>query len=219
VVLADSQSHGKGRLGRLWHSPPGLNIYMSVVLRPGDHPAIESRPGLVPLLAGLSVLHALRECSGLVASLKWPNDIMSGNRKLGGILLEARSRGGGMDHAILGMGINVNSSDGDFPSELKGAATSLLIETGRTQDIEKIIRALALRLTRELESMHAADGPGEMIEAYKAACSTIGRKVRAQTPDGESMGTAVDIDRHGRLIMESNGQLHALSSADIIHLD
>jgi len=218
VVLADSQSHGKGRLGRQWHSPPGLNIYMSVILRPSQYPVIGTSPGLVPLLAGLSVLYALRECTGLVASLKWPNDIIAGDRKLGGILLEARSRGGGMDHAILGMGINVNSNHGDFPPELKGAATSLLMETGRKQDTEGIIRTLSLRLSTELDSMHAANGPEEMIKAYKAACSTLGRKVKALTPEGETTGTAVDIDGLGRLVMEIEGEHRALSSADITHL-
>ena len=216
VVLADAQEHGRGRLGRSWSSPPGLNIYMSVILRPEETPALDAAPGLVPLAAGLAALEAIAESTGYRPGLKWPNDIVStGGRKLGGILLEARSRAGRTGHAILGIGINVNSTDEDFPPELRGLATSIRMETGREHEAEGMIRALMASLERTLALM---DRPEVVLESYRAACLSLGREVRAEMPGSGITGRAVDIDALGRLVIEAGGILRPLSSADITHL-
>jgi len=158
------------------------------------------------------------EFSGLETSLKWPNDIMAGERKLGGILLEARSQGSDMSHAVLGMGINVNSAESDFPPELEGTATSLMIETGRPQEIEGMIRALTLWLGRMLAMMGEPGGPETMLRQYRASCSTLGREVRARMNGKETTGMAIDIDETGRLLLLLDEKTIPISSADIVHL-
>jgi BirA family biotin operon repressor/biotin-[acetyl-CoA-carboxylase] ligase len=191
---------------------------MSVILRPEETPGIASSPGLVPLWAGLAALGAIRECAGYEASLKWPNDIMAGERKLGGILLEARTRGRSMDHAVLGIGINVNSRENDFPSDLRDTATSLMMEAGRPQETEELIKSLTLLLAGGLARMGETGGPEAMLREYRASCSTLGRKVSASFEGGEVSGVAADIDETGRLLIRVDGELRPISSADVVHL-
>ena len=218
VVLADSQSAGRGRHGRQWASPPGLNIYMSVILRPEEASGLSSFPGIVPLMAGLCAVSAIRESTGLTPSLKWPNDILAGEKKLGGVLLEARSRGGRMRYAVLGIGINVNSGIDDFPPELRDTATSLSLETGSHTDMEAMTRALVHHLSDTIGLMDSKAGIDSILGMYRAACSTLGRQVKALMEGEDAVGLAQDIDPSGRLLLSTGGKLMPLSSADIIHL-
>lgn len=225
VILAGAQDAGRGRLGRSWSSPAGLNIYMSIILRPSGTPALSRTPGLIPLAAGLAAVNAIRGAVCPEASLKWPNDIMAKGGKLGGILLEARSKAGAMDHAVLGIGINVNSRPEDFPDELRSVATSLLMETGRRTDMEALIRDLIKWLSATLGPLSTDEGSRAMLMQYRAACSTLGQRVRAETPaaagpagGGPLEGMAANIDDEGRLVIETPAGLTAISAADIIHL-
>lgn len=218
AIVADEQTGGVGRQGRKWSSPSGLNIYLSVVLRPGELPLLVSSPGLVPLCAGLAVARALNGTEGIQVALKWPNDLICLDKKLGGILLEARTPAGGSPFAALGVGINVNSHADDFAPEIKDIATSMSMVTGRHHHREEIIRSILKQMQDEFEGLRDGDGVARMLQDYKKLCSTIGKAVRAIMPQGEVQGTATGLDASGRLIVRSEQQEHALSSADIIHL-
>src|SRR5262249_30258440 len=120
VVIAESQTGGRGRLGRQWHSPPGVNLYCSLVLRPAVPLAV--MPCLA-LVAGLGVADAVREVAPLRPGLKWPNDVLVGGRKVAGILTELEAEVERVHHVIAGVGVNLNGGPGDFPPELATKAT------------------------------------------------------------------------------------------------
>lgn len=131
VVIADSQSQGRGRMGRPWSSPRGVNLYLSIVLRPPLSPA--QIPSMT-LLAGVSCARAIGKVTGLDARLKWPNDIYVGGRKTAGILAETEGGNPGLHFVILGIGINVNWEAENMPADLRETATSLCTEGGREFD-------------------------------------------------------------------------------------
>jgi BirA family biotin operon repressor/biotin-[acetyl-CoA-carboxylase] ligase len=211
LVVADAQSAGRGRLDRGWFSPPGTCLLFSVVLPRGQGAAAL---GLVPLAAGLAACDAAR-WAGAAARLKWPNDLMLGDRKAGGILCEAVRTDGGALRVVVGVGINVNVPK--FPPELAGTATSLLEATGAPTDrgalLEQFLGAF-LPLVAELEG----DGGRALLARYRSVCATIGCRIRAATGAGGGArveATAVDVDATGALVLDSGTVLHA---ADVVHL-
>lgn len=131
AVLADRQGSGRGRLGRVWASLPGVGIYTSVLLRPTVPP---HQTPLLTLMAGLAVAEAIHAVAQIRPGLKWPNDVLLQNRKVAGILTEMASLGPRVSHVSLGIGINVHHGLEDFPAEMRATATSLLIATGRSVD-------------------------------------------------------------------------------------
>jgi BirA family transcriptional regulator, biotin operon repressor / biotin---[acetyl-CoA-carboxylase] ligase len=210
LVVADRQTAGRGRLDRTWFSPPGDCLLFSMGLRHGFEPA---RLGLVPLAAGVAACSAAR-WAGTGARLKWPNDLMIGGRKAGGILCEAVRSTGSAGWVVVGVGINVNVTAGDFPPELRETATSLLAESGRRVDrailLERFLEAF-LPLVGEL----GEEGGGALLERYRELCETLGTRIQATTGAGVLDATAVDVDRTGALVLDSGKVLHA---ADIVHL-
>lgn len=213
LVVADRQTAGRGRLDRGWFSPPGTCLLFSVVLRPGEG---AGTPGLVPLAAGVAACDAAR-WAGAGARLKWPNDLMIGDRKAGGILCEAVRPAGGPLRVVAGVGINVNLAAAAFPPELRGTATSLLEATGGPTDraglLERFLGAF-LPLVAGLEE----DGGRALLERYRPLCATLGSRIQAATGAGGGApgeATAVDVDRTGALVLDSGTVLHA---ADIVHL-
>lgn len=128
VVIADSQTKGKGRLGRTWISPPEGNIYMSIILRPDLKPKDAT---LLTIMAGIACAIAIRNITGLHVKIKWPNDLMVSNRKLGGILTEMKSEPNSIIFAVIGIGINVNMKLKDFPPDVRAIATSIREELGK----------------------------------------------------------------------------------------
>jgi BirA family biotin operon repressor/biotin-[acetyl-CoA-carboxylase] ligase len=127
VVVADAQTAGRGRMGRRWESPAGKNLYVSLLLRP-PVPAVDATR--LALVAGVALADAV-EAVGVPAALKWPNDLYCGGRKAAGILAEMASDTDGVRHVVIGVGLNVNAEESDFPADLRGAATSLRICAGR----------------------------------------------------------------------------------------
>jgi BirA family biotin operon repressor/biotin-[acetyl-CoA-carboxylase] ligase len=134
AVVADAQTAGRGTRGRFWHSPPGLGLYLSIILRPPIHD-----PAGLPLRAALAVREALREAAGVAVEVEPPNDLVFGGRKLGGILCESAFEGGNIEFAIVGVGLNVGHGPGDFPPELADTAISLRIVLGRPIDPASLI--------------------------------------------------------------------------------
>jgi BirA family biotin operon repressor/biotin-[acetyl-CoA-carboxylase] ligase len=163
VAFAESQSKGRGQFGRRWDSAPGSGLWFSVLLRPRWSPALLAQ--VTPLVA-VAVARALAGVSGLAIRIKQPNDILSGGRKVAGILSEART--GREVFVVVGIGINVNHARADFPLELQASATSLAMETGGLLERESVASAVL----REMDRAYDPDGPaGEDVLCEYAALS------------------------------------------------
>ncbi len=198
VVMADSQSRGRGRLGRAWESPAGLNVYASILLRPSI-PA-STAPQLT-LLAGVAAARALAGASGLDARIKWPNDIFVKGRKLTGILAEMEAEGQRARFVVLGIGINVNWRKEDFPADLRETATSVRVESGK--EISRV--AIAERLFQELEEAYLRflrEGFSlQLREEWNRLSWINGKRVGIIGPEGEVLGRALGLDMDGALLL------------------
>ena len=206
VIVAESQTAGRGRQGRRWESPARAGLTFSVVLRP---PAIS---GWLPLLAGLSVAVALREQAGVEAGVKWPNDVLiagaGAERKVAGLLAEVPAGGNGA--IVVGIGLNVTTRAAELPD---GRATSLAIEGATTTDRGTLLKAVLRSLARSYASWLAE--PDALMPAYRAACVSLGREVRVELPGGEFYeGVATDIDASGRIVVAER----SIAAGDVIHL-
>ena len=235
VVTADEQTAGRGRLGRDWATPPRAALAVSVLLRPTQVPP--ARWGWLPLLTGLAVLDAVN-ATGVDARLKWPNDVLVGERKLAGILAErvAGSDTDGTDGVVVGIGVNVSLTAEELPMP---TATSLLVEGARVLDRDPLLRALLRALGRRYDAWRVVHGQvGGVAEggdgtraAYICACSTLGRTVRVELPGGAvATGRARDVDPDGRLVVDRDDATDnsgdpggapcpfVLASGDVVHL-
>ena len=211
VVAAGHQTAGRGRMGRSWASAPGKALQFSLVLRPAVAP--EYAP-LVALLAAVEMADACLNVAGVRVVSKWPNDLLADDRKVGGILPEAKISGAAIEHMILGVGVNVSMTEEDFPGELAETATSLVLAGGLAEPTEL--------LTRFLTGFHAAWNDGEQIDGsdillrYRAVCATLGRRVRATTVAGTVVeGTASDLDEHGGLLIDDA----TIGFGEVVHLE
>jgi BirA family biotin operon repressor/biotin-[acetyl-CoA-carboxylase] ligase len=214
VLVAEAQTSGRGRMGRTWTAPPRSGLAFSVLLPPEES---VTRLGWLPLVAGVAVVSALRgfaEVEGIGrgrmgdAALKWPNDVLIGERKLAGILAQRVEAG-----VIIGIGLNVSLSPDELPVP---TATSLAIEDAPT-DRDPLLRAIL----RELATRHEEFQSGEAAvrETYRELCSTLGRQVRVELPDGLVLvGEATDIEEAGRLVVRTSDGEHLLSAGDVVHV-
>lgn len=227
VLAAEEQTAGRGRLGRSWESQPGTALTFSVLLRPDTVPP--ARQGWLPLIAGVAVATAVRAVSGLGAALKWPNDVLIGDRKLAGILAEQASDGGA---AVIGIGLNVATPADALPGGPAGPgpagpgglrATSLLAEGAARVEREPLL----IEVLRQLEVRYLAfrDNPDPdaigLRAEYRALCGTLGRRVRVELPAGQVLeGIAQDVDASGRLLIAAAGGAAPtpVSAGDVIHL-
>ncbi|HET7293750.1 MAG TPA: biotin--[acetyl-CoA-carboxylase] ligase [Vicinamibacteria bacterium] len=205
AVIADRQTAGRGRHGRPWLSEAG-DLFLSVLLRPGDVPA-ETEP-VLPLLAGVAASEAAAEL-GVVARLKWPNDLVAGERKLGGILVEAASVGLGVEHAAVGVGLNLRL---DPPEELRDSATSVLRETGRAPSVDEAAAAVLAGLLQAARGV-ASRGRAAVVAAWRArAADWWGREVEVSSGGARVAGRALGVDDAGALLLESgSGTIRVLS--------
>jgi BirA family biotin operon repressor/biotin-[acetyl-CoA-carboxylase] ligase len=212
LVIAEQQLKGKGRRGRSWFSPPGKNLYFSIILRP-DLPA-ERAPELT-FVSAVAVAETLREL-GVKAEIKWPNDILVEGKKLGGLLLELGSQSEGIaDFVILGIGLNVNALDEDFPPELQHVATSLLLSTGKSLSRPLVASRLWNKLEEWLDR-HGTEGFEPVRQSWSALSSTLGTKVRVKTDTEEWEGNALGIDASGALVVQlPGGESRRVVSADV----
>lgn len=208
VVVADEQTAGRGRRGRTWLSPPGLNLMVSVALRP----RLDSREAWQ---LGLAAALAAANACGTVApvSLKWPNDLLSADgRKVGGLLIETIFAGERMTGAVVGVGINVNWARASMPAEIAAEATSLADMAGAPVDRDALLRSLLEALEVEISAIETGESP---LARYRAACTTLGELVTVATPDGSVRGRAIDLDATGALIVESDDGRHVVTSGEV----
>jgi BirA family transcriptional regulator, biotin operon repressor / biotin---[acetyl-CoA-carboxylase] ligase len=224
VLVAEEQTAGRGRLGRTWTSVPGASLTFSVLLRPATVPA--ARRGWLALLAGVAVASAVRSVTGggvaggVAAVLKWPNDVLVGDRKLAGILAEQSPDGSAV---VIGTGINVATPADALPVSPTGlAGTSLLVE-GATAAREALLLEVLRQLERWYVAFRADPDPVRtgLLDAYRPLCVTLGQKVRVELPVGRFMtGVARGIDPDGRLLVSDNpgDPPMAISAGDVVHV-
>jgi BirA family biotin operon repressor/biotin-[acetyl-CoA-carboxylase] ligase len=222
VVLAEEQTAGKGRLGRRWHSPPGENLYCSVVMRYTKEAGDISRwLSWLPLQSAVAVAKTVQSAAGLTPSLKWPNDIMIGARKLGGLLCESSAAGSAETVVVVGIGLNVNSRLASFPADLQGTATSLAAETGRSFDRASVLAALLSELELCARRLRF-ESPAHLIDTYSRLCSTLGQHVRVTLAADDTLeGLADSIGPDGALRILSDGppgRIVELRAGDVVHL-
>lgn len=203
VVVADHQTAGRGRLGRTWVAPPGASLLMSVLLRPTV--PVDRRHVLV-MAAGLAMAEAVETETGVIAGLKWPNDLLVGDRKLAGILAEASG-----DALVVGIGVNIEWQE--VPDELRAIATACNVEGGRATTRDAVLGAFLTGYTERLADLDCAH------EDYEARLLTLGRRVRVEQVDGVLIGVARGVDAAGRLLLEhDDGTESSVSVGDVVHL-
>ncbi len=218
VLVAEEQTAGRGRLGRTWTSVPGASLTFSVLLRPGGVPA--ARRGWLPLLAGVAVASAVRSVAGVPAVLKWPNDVLVGDRKLTGILAEQSADAAAV---VIGIGINVATPAGALPVSPAGLRATSLLAEGAPVAREPLLLAILAELERWYTGFRADPDPvrAGLLGAYRPLCVTLGQQVRVELPVGRFMtGTAQDIDLDGRLLVAdgSGNRPLAISAGDVVHV-
>lgn len=212
VLIVEEQLTGKGRLGRRWQAPKGSSLMMSILLRSDRVPAASR--GWAGALLGLAIVDGLRQTATIEANLKWPNDVLIGDRKCAGILAEATG-----DALVVGAGVNVTLMTDELP---RPDATSLLL-AGNALDRAELAAAVLDHFGELLDRWYSADGDmaaSGLLAEYRQHCGTIGEKVRVELPSGESVtGTAIDVADDGALVVgDDAGVPHRYSAADVVHL-
>ncbi len=227
VVVAESQSGGYGRHGRVWFSPPGLNIYCSVIIRGiGQTLSLSQWLSWVPLVSALAVAEATQQVAGVSLALKWPNDLLFHERKVGGILCEGMFPSSNDPVVVIGIGLNVNLPPESFPKALRPIATSLFEASQRPIDRNRLIAQLLLELEQWLGELRS-HGSVRVRQAYTTRCTTLGRQVRVFFSDDQQInGTAEAISADGALQVRTLSPhprsqplpLIDVRAADVFHL-
>lgn len=212
VVISESQKKGRGRLGRQWFSPPFLNLYLSVILRPKISP---HQASLITLMAAVATADAIQKFSGLLPLIKWPNDILIQDRKVAGLLNEIHSEMDRIHFVILGIGVNLNTEKKMFSKEIRAVATSLKIEMGQTVR-RKVFLQIFLQELEKWYSIFLEEGGAVILKAWRDRAHIKGRQVKV-TSFGETVaGIAIDVDSDGALILETeNGKQKRVVAGDI----
>lgn len=212
VVIARNQTDGRGRLGRIFHSPTGKGIYFSLLLRP-DLPA-ESLMHLT-CAVGVAVCNAVESVTGFRPGIKWINDLVAGSKKAGGILTELSfGPTGNVAYAVIGIGINCSHTPEDFPPELQDIATSLAQYTGRPCDQSKLIAELIAQLYNMYGTL--VSSRKQIMEAYRKDCITLGKEIQVIQGDIKEIAKALDVLDDGSLLVRyANGHETAVNSGEV----
>jgi BirA family biotin operon repressor/biotin-[acetyl-CoA-carboxylase] ligase len=212
VLIAESQTGGRGRLDRSWTAPPRAGLTFSVLFRPAFPPA---RWSWLSLMASVAVAAPLGRLSGLDVRVKWPNDVLVEEQKVAGILAERVE-----DAVVLGIGLNVSQRREELPVS---SATSLVIAGSEVVDRDPLLRSVLRSLSRLYSELQEANGDPEaagLRSAYAGMCATLGRDVRVELPGGNRLdGAAVDVDLEGRLVVRrATGALEQVAAGDVVHV-
>ncbi|MGA8943871.1 MAG: biotin--[acetyl-CoA-carboxylase] ligase [Thermoactinomyces sp.] len=211
VVVAEEQVEGRGRMGRFWYSPPETGIWMSLILRP-PIPLVDASH--LTLLASVAVRAAIEKETGLKIRIKWPNDLLIDGKKVCGILTELRGEHDQIHYVIMGIGMNVNVNESDFPIELRKTGTSLAMESGRI-----IHRAsLVASILGELEQTYFTylqEGFSTIRERWEQGAGMLGEIITARTAQGSVTGIAERINEQGALLIRTSSGTVPVYSAEI----
>jgi BirA family biotin operon repressor/biotin-[acetyl-CoA-carboxylase] ligase len=213
VVLADSQSSGKGRLGRVWSSPQGVNLYASIILRPSVMPYEAAQ---LTFLSAVAVARSIELVAGLKPEIKWPNDVLICGKKIAGLLNEMSSETDRVNFVILGIGVNLNMSSEQFPPDLRQPATSLLLELGRPVQRTRFAAVMLSELDR-LYADFLTKGFGPVREEWQQRCNAAGRTIEvSDAGTATQCGMFAGIDSDGALLMRrSDGSVDRIISGDV----
>ena len=215
TVVAAAQTSGRGRLGRSWYSPPGAGLYLSVIIR-----TARAAPYLT-LAGGVAVAEGVRAATGLPLEIKWPNDVVtresggpSRRRKLAGILAEASSTGDGLQHVVLGIGINL--SHASYPQEIAHRASSIETELGRAVEPGPVLAEVLAALATELDPLARGDASGLLHRWRRLAPSSIGSAVECDTPLGRASGVAGGIADDGALLVKVGNRVERVIAGEVL---
>ncbi len=212
VVISEFQTKGRGRLGRRWVSPGGKGLLMSVLLRPALRPPEATR---LTALGAIAVVRAIERCTALRPSIKWPNDVMLGSGKLAGILTEMNAETDRVRYLILGIGLNLNQTEPDFPPELHDISSSLKMETGETVDRAILTAAVIEELDRYYGKIQAG-AFSDVAAEWQQSCSTLGCQVSVRFGEGLVCGLAEGIDDDGALLVRTaSGIVQRITGGDV----
>lgn len=213
LIVANAQTKGRGRLGRSWISPPGSGLYLSIILKPDCSP--NRFPGLT-LTAGVAVASAIQQI-GMKPQLKWPNDILIADQKVGGVLTEAVFDQRRIDFAIIGIGINVNTKRGELPVSVRSLATSLQLCLGKPVSRIYLLQAL-LHLLEPWYEFFCIGAFESILEAWCEFDNTLGRAVEVFLPERRLVGVAEALEPDGALLVrDKRGSLHKIVAGDVVH--
>ena len=216
LIVAEGQTGGRGRRERSWFSPAGKGIYASLILRPALPPNEAPR---LTLLTAVVVAEALLALAPVPVRIKWPNDITVGGKKLAGILTQVSTEIDVLDYVVVGLGVNVNIAEEDFPDDLRDSATSLLIETGETHPRIDLLR-LYLEAFEVWYDRFRQSGFPSVLERWKELSDVIGRNVSVHTFNRRHTGEVLDVDPDGALILrDREGALQKILAGDIFFSD
>jgi BirA family biotin operon repressor/biotin-[acetyl-CoA-carboxylase] ligase len=209
VVLADEQRAGRGRLQRSWWAPPGTSLLLTLLLRPPLPPRQAQR---LTMICSLAICDALAQVGGVQARVKWPNDVLVGDKKICGILTELDLVGEELNYALIGMGVNVNVDFSQAPP-LMAPATSLLAETGRAVSRLSLLAALLANVEDRYNMLRLGASFGE---EWAARMATLGQAVQASSDKETVQGTAVGVDEDGALLIQvSDGTVQRVLAGDV----
>jgi BirA family biotin operon repressor/biotin-[acetyl-CoA-carboxylase] ligase len=233
VAVADHQSAGRGRLGRRWEAPAGSNLLVSVLLRPT---VAVGELHLCTVAVALAAADACETATGIHPDVKWPNDLVVGDRKLAGILAEAlpAPAGGGASAVVVGLGLNVRwpgpdngvpdggVPDGGVPDgetdELVRTATSIWRETGAQLEPMALLQLVLAGLEPRLADLASGTGRSRLAGEYRRRCGTVGRSVRVELPGEVLVGTAIDVTGEGHLVVDTGTGRKTVAAGDVVHL-
>lgn len=212
VVVAEYQTKGRGRLGRKWESPRGVNIYTSIILRPNFPP---SDAPMTTLVASVALVRPVRELYGLDAGIKWPNDMLISGKKSAGILTEMSAEPDRVRHIVLGVGIDVNMPQGAFPEEIRDISTSIMLELGRKVNRAELLRSFLSELER-CYTMLVNGERARLLDEWRELSAMLGKRVRVTTLTTVTEGTALDISAEGYLLVrKDDGAVVTITSGDV----
>ena len=211
VVIADRQTQGRGRFGRVWHSPSDAGAYISIILRPSFPPL--KAPGL-SLMAALALAETIEDYCPKKVKIKWPNDVLLDGRKTAGILTELSADRETINYIVVGIGININHEAHDFPDELAALATSVRIAGGAPVERVPLVRRFLQRFDSEYR-MYRQHFLKLSLPRLRYYSSLLGHTIRLAAGGGIIEGTAIDIADDGSLIIEKDGRRRMVSSGEV----
>ena len=210
LVVSDMQTLGKGRLGRIWDSPAGTGIFMSLCIKPN---IATEKASMITLVMAISLCDAIDELYSVNTSIKWPNDIVLNSKKISGILTEMSSDIDGIKYIISGVGINVNNRE--FSDNIKETASSLFLETGILMDRSKLIASIIHHFYNNFNIFLKTEDMTGLKEKYEKHLANIGKEVKILDPKGEYNALALGIDETGALLVNIDGKIKRIISGEV----